>query len=687
MFQSIRSKILLLVIGLVLIILITFAFNTKKNYQAEITTQYHNLAVESLNSVMKVIDAEYNDLLTYEIDTISHTRSLMENIGASILPMIDSFYDQQKAGFVTEQLAKEQCLNRIEEYRYQNNNYFFVFDTNLTGLAHPNKEMVGKKWSGFQDLKKKDALNRIQKIIKNKKKSFTVFMWPRLEDMKTVKQLGFFIYYPRWEWIIGTAFQLNNIEKKSLEKEAHISSKLNNIFEKMNINTIGGILIFDSFGNVVIHSSHLKDIDINKVGITLKKIFHSHSGKTANHFENPVEYLYTNKTQKKINQTAYVNYYKFLDWHIATFIDHNEIEKLGSVIAAKQYVFFLLILVFGIFVAIFISKRITHPLTLLTQYSRDLPNRDFMINDNPLPKLIKSNDDNNEITQLKNAFVFMESELGKNVRNLEQHKKNLERLVNIRTVELTDVNKDLNQEIKYRKYTEKSLNTLNKTLDEKVNKRTSELRKLNKHLIYTEEKGRSKFATDLHDTVAQTLAFSVSKIKDIKEADGANDLKKLSEVQELIELSIQEVRQMIYQLSPPVLKDFDIATAIGFLLEEINERFHFDITFINKLEDSIDIDEYKKVTLYRAVNELILNISKHSGLKEAKVDLSQDKNFVLLKIEDHGVGFDMTSVKTPDSQGFGLYGLSERCNAMGGEFKIESTPGKGTKATLYIPIN
>jgi signal transduction histidine kinase len=207
MFQSIRSKILLLVIGLVLIILITFAFNTKKNYQAEITTQYHNLAVESLNSVMKVIDAEYNDLLTYEIDTISHTRSLMENIGASILPMIDSFYDQQKAGFVTEQLAKEQCLNRIEEYRYQNNNYFFVFDTNLTGLAHPNKEMVGKKWSGFQDLKKKDALNRIQKIIKNKKKSFTVFMWPRLEDMKTVKQLGFFVYYPRWEWIIGTAIQ------------------------------------------------------------------------------------------------------------------------------------------------------------------------------------------------------------------------------------------------------------------------------------------------------------------------------------------------------------------------------------------------------------------------------------------------------------------------------------------------
>jgi len=126
----------------------------------------------------------------------------------------------------------------------------------------------------------------------------------------------------------------------------------------------------------------------------------------------------------------------------------------------------------------------------------------------------------------------------------------------------------------------------------------------------------------------------------------------------------------------------------NYFFEEINEEFHTDITYINNFDGLLHIDEFKKITLYRAANELIINIRKHSGVKEAKVELSQNNNFVLLKIEDHGVGFDMTSVKKSHSQGFGLYGLSERCNNMDGEFKIESTPGKGTKAILlYIPVN
>jgi len=219
--------------------------------------------------------------------------------------------------------------------------------------------------------------------------------------------------------------------------------------------------------------------------------------------------------------------------------------------------------------------------------------------------------------------------------------------------------------------------------------KSKQLKRLNEHLFNTEEKERNRLATELHDTVVQTLALSVSKIKNLKESSAVNDVdvEILSEIQELVQQSVHELRQMVHQLCPPVIKDFDIATAIGFLIDNINKEYQTDITYINNLDGLVHINEPIKITLYRAANELITNINKHSGVKEAKVDLSQNKNFVLLKIEDHGVGFDMTSIKTSNFQGFGLYGLSERCNNMGGEFKIESTPGKGTKATLYIPIN
>jgi two-component system, NarL family, sensor histidine kinase UhpB len=89
-----------------------------------------------------------------------------------------------------------------------------------------------------------------------------------------------------------------------------------------------------------------------------------------------------------------------------------------------------------------------------------------------------------------------------------------------------------------------------------------QLKTLNKYIINTEERERSNIATELHDTVVQSLALSVSKIKNMKESDVVNDVEILSEVQEHIDLSINKIRQLIYQLCPPVLKDFDITTAI-----------------------------------------------------------------------------------------------------------------------------
>ena len=234
---------------------------------------------------------------------------------------------------------------------------------------------------------------------------------------------------------------------------------------------------------------------------------------------------------------------------------------------------------------------------------------------------------------------------------------------------------------------EENLLALNKTLDQKVKKRTQELNILNEHLIHTEEKERSNIASELHDTVAQSLALSVSKIKTMKESDSEDNEKMLSDVQNLIEQSLHEIRQLIYQLCPPVVKDFDIATALGFLVEEMNGKFQADIQYTNNFDNPVEMDEPKRISLYRAANELILNVIKHSGRKKAKIELLKDRDTVLLKVEDKGMGFDMTTINKNHFNGFGLFALSERCKNMGGNFQIKSTPGKGTKIKVSIPLD
>jgi len=686
MLKTIRSKILILVIGLMAVTSMTFIFITTNNYQTEITGQHYKLAKETLTSTIRAIDNEYTDLLSYEINSIKHQRFLMEDLGAGILSMVDLFYDLQKTGLLTEQLAKEQCLKRIKEYRYHKTQYFFVCDFNLTGLSHPNKEMVGKSWYGFEDLKKKDALTLIRETIKIEKTAFTVFMWPRLEDLKQVKQMGVFLYYPQWEWIIGTVQEMSDIEKESLDREKHALFKLNNILGQMSLNEIGGVLVFDSHGKVIIHTSNLKNIDLNPAGITLNKSIQDQLEKAASDSGKPIEYQYTNGSQGEMTQVAYVDHFKYMDWYVTTFVDKNESLEASSVIAIRQFMILVLILLFGIIFAVFISKKITFPLRMLTKYARDLPDNAFTSNGNTLLESIVSSDHNDEIKQLADSFVYMETKLGENFQELEKHKNHLELLINLKTKELTDANISLTLEVTERKHTEEKVKNLNKALDRKVKERTNELKRLNEHIIYAEENERKAVAVDLHDSVAQSLALSISKIKNIQESCEPNNLEIISEIQGHLELAVKETRSLIYQLSPPILDDFEIDIALGFLIEESNQKHDMDIKYINIIDNPIHLTKSNKTTLYRSVNELINNIIKHSGSKDAEIEISKKENFILLRVEDTGVGFDSNKFTKKNFYGFGIYSISERIKNLGGNFVLFSKLGKGTKILLSIPI-
>ena len=226
-----------------------------------------------------------------------------------------------------------------------------------------------------------------------------------------------------------------------------------------------------------------------------------------------------------------------------------------------------------------------------------------------------------------------------------------------------------------------------KQAEEKVKEKTKALKKLNEQIIYAEGRERKSVAADLHDSVAQTLAISISKIKTIQESGEPINLEIIAEIQVHLEQTVKEIRSLIYQLSPPVLDDFDIAIALGFLIEENNEKYGVDIKYIKNINPPIHIIKPNKITLYRAVNELVINIIKHSGSKESEIELSKNEKFLLLRVEDTGIGFDLDKVTDKNFNGFGIHSFSERIKNMGGNFELFSKPGKGTKVLLSIPLS
>lgn len=239
-------------------------------------------------------------------------------------------------------------------------------------------------------------------------------------------------------------------------------------------------------------------------------------------------------------------------------------------------------------------------------------------------------------------------------------------------------------DITRRKKIETKLIGINKTLDKKVKDRTYDLKRLNEHLTHSDEQMRRQIASELHDSVIQNLALSIFKLKNIQESGASVNTNDIIKVKDQLEQSVREIRSLIYQLSPPILDDFEIDIALGALIEGYNKKHQTNIKYTNHTNEYFVTSHTVKVVLYRSVNELIVNMIKHSGSKRAEVELSEDENNLFLKIEDHGVGFDLNQLKTKSFSGFGIQSISERINSLEGKMELFSKVGKGMKIIICL---
>src|SRR5690348_6629554 len=108
-------------------------------------------------------------------------------------------------------------------------------------------------------------------------------------------------------------------------------------------------------------------------------------------------------------------------------------------------------------------------------------------------------------------------------------------------------------------------------------------------------------------------------------------------------------------------------------------------------DPGLELPEDQILLLFQSVRELLINSSKHAGTSEAMVRMEQRERNLCVTVKDGGQGFDLAAAAAGTSSSglsskFGLFSIQERMRALGGSFEIESAPGKGTTATLMLPL-
>jgi PAS domain S-box-containing protein len=230
--------------------------------------------------------------------------------------------------------------------------------------------------------------------------------------------------------------------------------------------------------------------------------------------------------------------------------------------------------------------------------------------------------------------------------------------------------------------------TEQKKAEKKIQSYQKQLRSLASDLSLAEEQVRRRIATMLHDHIGQILAISKIKLGALLQS-AANDgfLEQLEEVREHVEQAIQYTRSLTFELSPPILYDLGLESALEWLTEQIKEQHGISCDFETDNKPKPVRDEIR-IVLFSAVRELLMNVAKHALAQTAKVTIRRVNENIVVHVADNGTGFTVSKMNfyLDENKGFGLFSIRERLRHLGGQMDVRSAKGRGTRVILTAPL-
>lgn len=203
-----------------------------------------------------------------------------------------------------------------------------------------------------------------------------------------------------------------------------------------------------------------------------------------------------------------------------------------------------------------------------------------------------------------------------------------------------------------------------------------------RRLIEVQENERQTLCHELHDGLIQYAIGAKMQLESARdEADAATRAERIDAALDCLERGIAEGRQVIRGVRPAVLDDLGLTAAIEDLAEQMAAA---GVTVTTTLDERLDdVPPALRTTIYRVVQEALTNVRKHAGTVQATVEIGRAGDEVIVRVCDHGPGFDVEEART---RGFGLVGMTERVRLAGGTFRIESQPGSGTQVNARLPV-
>jgi two-component system sensor histidine kinase UhpB len=207
--------------------------------------------------------------------------------------------------------------------------------------------------------------------------------------------------------------------------------------------------------------------------------------------------------------------------------------------------------------------------------------------------------------------------------------------------------------------------------------------KLTQQIITLQEEERKNLARDLHDEIGQHLtaihvdASAILKAKSLTEAR-----ESARAIDEVARQMMDIVHDMLQRLRPVILEELGLNAALRELIDNWQQRNHAVRTTVSISGHMNAPEDIIAIAAYRIVQECLTNITRHAQASNVHIDADCIDNKLTLSVQDDGRGFDTA---TP-LNGFGLAGMRERIEALGGSFNVNSSPDRGVRISVWLSL-
>ena len=207
---------------------------------------------------------------------------------------------------------------------------------------------------------------------------------------------------------------------------------------------------------------------------------------------------------------------------------------------------------------------------------------------------------------------------------------------------------------------------------------------LNK-VVSAQEEERRRISRELHDETGQALTSLLIQFKITENCDDLEDIKTHIEDMRLrTAQTLQEIRRLAADLRPAALDDLGLISALEGYIYEFSRKTNTVVDFQPQQVGQIRLPHEVEILLYRVIQESLTNTARHANATRIEVALTYENGRIGVVVSDNGQGFDPAKVLNAENRSLGILGMRERVELLGGQFKLTSVPGKGTKIHVEL---